>query len=149
MQIQKIRLEGQMTSDKKPSWGNVFQTRGVRVVGWGTLTDGVCQQVLKCSTADLYQTLRITREGEIRNGQFSSDIDAANIVAAIFIATGQDAACAVDGSWSQLTPEYNYETGDLRLSVFFPSLPVGVIGGGTAYPAQRECLGLLNVMGLA
>lgn len=147
MQLQKIFLEGQMTSDKKAAWGNVFQTRGVLVVCWGTLTDDVCRRVLKCSTADLYHSLTITKEGEIRNSQFASDVDAANIVAAMFIACGQDAACAVDGSWCQLTPEYNYKTGDLRLLLFFPSLSVGVIDGGTAYPAQRECLGLLKCDG--
>ena len=65
----------------------------------------------------------------------------------MFIACGQDAACAVDGSRCQLTPEYDYETGNLRLSLFFRSLPVGVIGGGTMYPAQRERLGLFKCDG--
>lgn len=144
LQLQKVIVEGQMTSDKKASWGNVMQTRGVSAVCWGLLTNDICQQVLKCSTADLYQTLAIAKEGEIRNGQFGSNIDAANVVTAMFIACGQDAACAVDGSWCQLTPEYNQETGELRLSMFFPSLPVGVTGGGTIYNAQKECLGLVK-----
>lgn len=147
LDLQKVLIEGQMTSDKKGSWGNVFQTRGVRTVCWGSITDEVCRTVLKCSTADLYQTLAVAKEGEIRNGQFGSTIDSANVVAAIFIACGQDAASVAEGSWCQLTPEYNHETGELKLSMFYPSLPVGVIGGGTSYPAQKECLGLLKCDG--
>lgn len=144
LQLQKVIVEGQMTSDKKGSWGNVMQPRGVRAVCWGVLTDEVCRRVLKCSTAELHRTLAIAKEAEIRNGQFGSTIDAANVVTAMFIACGQDAACAVDAAWCQLTPEFSPDTGDLRLSMFFPSLPVGVTGGGTVYDAQRECLGLVK-----
>ncbi|KAA8645087.1 hypothetical protein EYZ11_007419 [Aspergillus tanneri] len=147
LKVEKILSEAQLTSDKKPSWGNVMQTRGVQVICWGKLTTEVCQSVFRCTSEDLYRTLVIAKEGEIRNGQFGSNINASNIVVALFIACGQDAACAVDGSWSQLTPEYNYQTGELRLSMYFPSLPVGVIGGGTSYGTQKECLGILNCDG--
>ncbi|KAL2783390.1 substrate-binding domain of hmg-CoA reductase [Aspergillus keveii] len=147
LHLQRIIEEGQMTSDKKPSWGNVMNTRGTRVMAWGKLTNEVCQSVLRCSTAELYKTFTIAKEGEIRNGQFGSNINAANVVTSMFIATGQDEANAVDGSWCQLTPEFDYETGDLRLSMFFPSLPVGTFGGGTHYAAQSEMLRLLKCEG--
>jgi len=38
-------IEGQMASDKKASWGNVFSPRGVEVVAWGTLTPDACRKV--------------------------------------------------------------------------------------------------------
>lgn len=147
LRLQRVIEEGQMTSDKKPSWGNVMRTRGTRVMAWGVITDKVSQSVLRCSTAELYKTLTIAKEGEIRGGQFGSNINAANVVTSMFVATGQDEANAVDGSWCQLTPEFDYESGDLRLTMFFPSLPVGTFGGGTHYPAQNELLDLLKCNG--
>jgi hydroxymethylglutaryl-CoA reductase len=87
------------------------------------------------------------KEGGIRNGQFGSNINTANILAAVFIATGQDAASIAEGSWSQLTPEYNHHTKELKMTMYFPSLPVGVVGGGTLYDTQRECLNTLRCIG--
>ncbi|KAL3494518.1 hydroxymethylglutaryl-CoA reductase [Aspergillus germanicus] len=121
LQLQRIIEEGQMTSDKKPS--------------------------LSECVAVHYKTFTIAKEGEIRNGQYGSNINAANVVTSMFIATGQDEANAVDGSWCQLTPEFDYDTGDLRLSMFFPSLPIGTFGGGTHYAAQSEMLRMLKCEG--
>jgi hydroxymethylglutaryl-CoA reductase len=87
------------------------------------------------------------KEGGIRNGQFGSNINTANILAGVFIATGQDAASIAEGSWSQLTPEYNYQTKELKMTLYFPSLPVGVVGGGTLYDTQREALNALGCTG--
>lgn len=39
------------------------------------------------------------------------------------------------------------ETKDLKLSLFFPSLPVGTVGGGTIYPSQKKSLELLRCHG--
>ncbi|THC98273.1 hypothetical protein EYZ11_002275 [Aspergillus tanneri] len=44
-----------MTSDKKHSWSNVAQTRGVPVLTWGVLTNGVCQSTFDCSSGEIYR----------------------------------------------------------------------------------------------
>ncbi|PSN58529.1 hydroxymethylglutaryl-CoA reductase [Corynespora cassiicola Philippines] len=140
-------IEGEMASDKKPSWGNVKDPRGVEVVAWGELTDQACNDVLGCSTERLYTILTTVKEGQTRNGQFGSNVNTANVVAAMFIACGQDAGSVAEASWSQLTAEYDWNTKDLTLSLFFPSLTVGVVGGGTYYAAQRASLDLLQCSG--
>lgn len=133
LEIRDFCEEGQMSSEKKASWGK--------------LTDGVCRRVFQCSTARLHEIMRVGQEGNFRNGQHGHNIDVANILAAIFIATGQDAACVTDASWSQLTMEYDSSSGDLELSLYFPSLPVGVIGGGTLYDTQQEGLRIIQCAG--
>lgn len=147
LRVRRFIIEGQMASDKKPSWGNVKEPRGVQVVVWARLNDAVCQEVLGCTTERLYQAIQILKEGGIRNGQFGCNINAANIIAAMFISCGQDAASVAEGCWSHLTPEYDWTTKELRLTMFFPSLPVAVVGGGTHYATQQESLRLLRCQG--
>ncbi|KAJ3454280.1 hypothetical protein MRS44_018272 [Fusarium solani] len=145
--IRGFLIEGQLASDKKPSWGNVKMARGVEVVAWGTISPDACQKVLGCTTEQLYLAQRTLKEGGIRNGQFGSNINTANIIAAMFIATGQDPASTAEASWSHLTSELDPGTGAISMSLYLPSLPVGTVGGGTAYPMQREALKMLQCDG--
>jgi hydroxymethylglutaryl-CoA reductase len=64
----------------------------------------------------------IAKDGGIRNGQFGSNINTANIIAAMFIATGQDAGSVAEASWSQLTSEIDDETKDLTMTLYLHSL---------------------------
>ena len=63
------------------------------------------------------------------NGQLGYSVNPSNVIAAMFIACGQDAASVAEAAWSQLTAEYDADTKLLRLISYFPSLPVGVVGG--------------------
>ena len=69
----------------------------------------------------------------------------ANVVGALFIACGPDAAHICEGSCGITTTELH--DGALCASVFLPDLPVGTIGGGTSLPTQKEALSLLGVFG--
>lgn len=145
--LQYFVVEGQMSSDKKASIGAVLSPRGVEVMAWGTLTNSVCEEILGIPSHILYRGFMHSKEAGLRNGQFGSSINNPNIVAAMFIAAGQDAACVVDSCWSQVVAEYDVETEDLKISIYFPSMPVGVIGGGTGYETQKECLQILGCAG--
>ncbi|GKU08192.1 unnamed protein product, partial [Fusarium langsethiae] len=142
--IRGFLIEGQLASDKKPSWGNVKSARGVETLVWGRITSDVCQEVLGCSTQSLYATQQVLKEGGIRNGQFGCNVNTVNIVAAMFIATGQDPASTAEACWSHLTSELDPTTGTLTMSLYMPSLPVGIVGGGTGLPMQREALKILK-----
>ncbi|KAK0420385.1 hypothetical protein QR680_014651 [Steinernema hermaphroditum] len=71
---------------------------------------------------------------------------AANPVAAIFIATGQDAAQVVSSSMC-LTSWKKTETGDLKVSCLMKCLEVGTMGGGTILPSQNAALEMLKCAG--
>jgi len=69
----------------------------------------------------------------------------ANIVTAIFVATGQDIAQTITSSacWTVFSAT---DDGDLRVTCTMPCIEVGTVGGGTILPAQRT---LLQMMGCA
>lgn len=145
--VRDFMIEGEMASDKKASRGNVHAPRGVQVIAWGELTNEVCERVLKIKAERMYNFFQGAKDAQIRNGQFGSNINTANVVAAMFIACGQDAASVAESSWSHLTMDLDRRTGNLKVSLFFPSLPVGSVGGGTVYPGQNASLKLLDCTG--
>lgn len=142
-----FQFEGNISSDKKLSWGNVTEPRGVSVISWAVLDNDTCQSVLGVTCARLQKGFRRAQDGAIRNGMIGNNVNTANIIAAMFIACGQDAASILESGWSQLTTELDDTTQQLTISIFFPSLLVGSVGGGTAYGTQREALELINCFG--
>lgn len=73
---------------------------------------------------------------------------AANIVTAIFIATGQDPAQNVGSSnCMTLMEPWGEDGNDLYISCTMPSIEIGTVGGGTVLPAQASCLEMLGVKG--
>lgn len=73
---------------------------------------------------------------------------AANMVTAVFIATGQDPAQNVTSSnCSTGMDTYGEDGEDLYMTCTMPSLEVGTVGGGTGLPGQSACLDLLGVRG--
>lgn len=66
--VNDLVIEGEMASDKKPSWGNVKEARGVQVLAWSQLSNAVCEEVLGCSTERLYTVWMSMRKGQVRNG---------------------------------------------------------------------------------
>jgi len=142
-----FQIEGNMSSDKKLSWSNVTSPRGVQVMAWTILDDETSQAVLGISCARLHRAATKASHSAIRSGIFGNNINTANILAAMFIACGQDAGSVLECGWSQLMTEYDEETRELTLSLFFPSILVGSVGGGAAYPTQREALELIGCFG--
>ncbi|KAJ5611495.1 hydroxymethylglutaryl-coenzyme A reductase family protein [Penicillium herquei] len=148
LKLRKITIEGQSAAEKSVSWRNIIQSRGVSVTAWGTITQEACQKILGISTWDLYELIQNSKEAATRNGQLGYSINQSNVVAAMFIACGQDAGCIAESAWSHLTTEFNDETKELGVSTYFPSLPVGTVGGGTILDTQREALEMLGCTGV-
>ncbi|MGH0125608.1 UNVERIFIED_CONTAM: hypothetical protein FKN15_024135 [Acipenser sinensis] len=73
---------------------------------------------------------------------------AANIVAAIYIACGQDPAQSVGSSNCITLMEATGPTNeDLHISCTMPSIEVGTVGGGTVLAPQQACLKMLGIQG--
>ena len=83
--------------------------------------------------------------GSAVSGSLAFNAHYANMVAAIFLATGQDAAHVVEGSLGITTAESR--DGDLYFSVNLPDLPVATVGGGTGLEVAKEGLNILGVAG--
>ncbi|MGZ4902253.1 MAG: hydroxymethylglutaryl-CoA reductase (NADPH) [Halobacteriota archaeon] len=146
LDVQLVALSGNMCVDKKPAAINVIEGRGKNVIAEINLPRSITESVLKTDPehiADVHYRKNVI--GSIKAGSLGFNAHAANIVAAMFIATGQDAAHVVEGS---TTITSILARGDeLHASVTMSSLPVGTVGGGTGVKTQRECLSMLGVAG--
>ena len=141
-----IAVGGNFDVDKKPSWLNIISGRGRQVWAQATLAADVTNEVLKTTAQKIHQVvIDKCLIGSAISGSMGFNAHFANVVAALFIACGQDAAHICEGSCGITTTELN--DGALRASIFLPDLPVGTVGGGTSLPAQKEALSLLGVYG--
>jgi len=141
-----IALSGNMCADKKPAAINLVRGRGKSVVAGVFLPDGLIQEVFKTDAATITEVnLRKNLVGSARAGSLGFNAHAANVIAAMFIACGQDPAHVVEGSSCITTVDP--APGGLYVAVTLPSLNVGTVGGGTGIATQKECLSLLGVSG--
>ena len=141
-----IALSGNMCADKKPAAINGIMGRGRSVVAGIALSHELIEKVLKTDAKSLHEVnYRKNLVGSARAGAMGFNAHAVNVVAAMFIACGQDAAHSIDGSTCITTVDLT-ETG-VYVAITLPSLPVGTVGGGTGVETQQECLKLLGVAG--
>ncbi len=139
-----IALSGNYCVDKKPSAINFLEGRGKRIRAEVTLSEKLLARHLKTSGAALIEVqYRKNLLGSIAAGAMGSNAHFANVLAAFFIATGQDVAQVVEGSMGVTCVE-PAEGGGVLASTFLPDVPLGVVGGGTALATQREALALLG-----
>jgi hydroxymethylglutaryl-CoA reductase (NADPH) len=137
-----ITIAGNVDSDKKPSKRTHDNGRGYEVVAEVNLSTKVIQETLKTTPEDMMNVASAKlKDGSQIAGALGSNLHAANIIAALYLATGQDAAHVVEGSLTDTTVELTKD--GLFMSVRLPALLVGIRGGGTSLPAQRQCLDLL------
>src|SRR5665647_1621654 len=141
-----IALSGNMCTDKKPAAINGIMGRGRSVVAGIALSHDSISQIFKTDAKSMFEVnYRKNLIGSARAGSMGFNAHAANIVAAMFIACGQDAAHAIDGSTCITTVDLT--DAGAYVSVTLPSLPVGTVGGGTGLETQQECLRILGVAG--
>jgi hydroxymethylglutaryl-CoA reductase (NADPH) len=142
-----ISLSGNMCTDKKPAAINNILGRGKTVAADVTIPKEIVEKKLK-TTPEMMEEVNYRKNllGSARAGALGFNAHAANILAALYLACGQDAAHVVEGSSAITTMEVN-DNGDLYCAVTLPSIQVGTVGGGTSIATQRDCLNLLGVAG--
>jgi hydroxymethylglutaryl-CoA reductase (NADPH) len=161
-----VTVSGNYCTDKKAAAINWIDGRGKGVVAEAIIPGKIVNSVLKCEVEDLVQ-MNISKNliGSAMAGAMGGfNAHAANIVAAIFLATGQDPAQVVESAncitimnkyvfplppsnQTHLTFFSLSVNGNLQISVSMPSIEVGTIGGGTILEPQSAMLDLLGVRG--
>lgn len=138
-------LESGFNSDKKPSRRTLMNGRGHSVTVEFSLNGQILDFLGVRPEAILdFQQLAMTSSQAI--GMLGNNLHLANALTALYLATGQDAACVAENAvaFSQASPD----GGDgLQFRMTLPSLTVGTVGGGTRLPAQRRNLELLGCGG--
>ncbi len=145
-EIENFALESNFATDKKASRVNMLHTRGKRVVAEITLPAALLQSEMRVDSRRSFRSRMMANMGSFMSGAMNNGAHAANAVAAIFIATGQDAANVAESSAAYDFSEV-LTNGDYYRSVTLPSLIVATYGGGTGLATQRECLEMLGCFG--
>jgi hydroxymethylglutaryl-CoA reductase (NADPH) len=97
-------------------------------------------------TADqMFRLWQSTVIGHLNAGAIGYNAHAANGLAAIFIATGQDVANVVNSACAVTSFEPHPD--GLYVSTTLPALTVATVGGGTGLPTQREALEMVDCFG--
>jgi len=140
-----ISLSANFCVDKKPAWLNFIKGRGKRVWAESVIKKEVIEKVLKTTSEKIFEVwLNKCLVGSALSGSLGFNDHFANVLAAIFLATGQDLAHVVEGAVGITMAEIE-DKGDLSISVYLPDLMVGTIGGGTGLGTQKEALEITGI----
>lgn len=144
--VHAIALSGNLCVDKKPAAINVVEGRGKTVVADILIPEAIVRTKLK-TTAKAIEEVNTAKNliGSAAAGSMAYNAHFANMIGALFLATGQDAAHVVEGSLGITTAEDR--DGDLYFSVNMPDLPIATIGGGTRLETANEGLQILGCAG--
>ncbi len=146
-----VALSGNLCSDKKPAAINAVEGRGRSVTADVVIPGELVENRLHTTPKAIAEAnTRKNLIGSAKAGSLGFNAHAANVVAAAFLATGQDEAQVVEGANTITTMDARErEDGvdDLYASVSLASLEVGTVGGGTKLPTQREALDILGLRG--
>lgn len=146
--MEVICVSGNVCTDKKPSAINWIEGRGKSIVCETIIPKETVQSVLKTNVESMVDVhIQKNLIGSAMAGSIGGfNAHAANLVAAVFLATGQDPAQVVESS-NCLTHAEMTKSHDLYMSVTMPSIQVGTVGGGTQLRSQAACLGMVNAAG--
>lgn len=146
MELELITIAANVDSDKKPSQRTRDRGRGYEVTATATIPTEILASVLKTTPDALLKVAHAKLDcGSELAGAIGHNCHAANVIAALYLATGQDPAHVVEGSLADTTVKTANPLSRraITISTHLPSLMVGIRGGGTTLPAQSQCLNLL------
>lgn len=138
-------IEGNLSADKKISNYNIKNGRGINVTAQCVITEEVITKVLRTSSKKILQTYYPSKKLAKKDNMIGYNVNVANAIAGIFVATGQDLACIHESSvgFLKLKPHKN----GLYLELNLTNLVVGTVGGGTFLPKQSEALAIMDCLG--
>lgn len=140
--IRTIAISGNLCVDKKPAALNLIKQRGWYIEAEAIISKNLIEKNLKSSIEQIYEVNKnkIWVGGQM-SGALGFNAHTANMIAGVFIATGQDPSHVVEGSLSSTNIEVQGD--ELYVHVFIPSLNIGTVGGGTGLANQKEYTELL------
>jgi len=139
-------VESNLSGDKKASARAFISARGKKVTAEVKLSAELIKKHLQTTPEAMADYWRMSAIGGVLSGTIGIQGHFANGLAALYLATGQDAACVAESATGvtrfEVTPD-----GGLYASVTLPGIMVGTVGGGTGLPTQRACLELMGLAG--
>ncbi|MBN1182879.1 MAG: phosphotransferase [Bacteroidales bacterium] len=143
--IGQFIIEGNGASDKKVSQYSAEKGRGVNVMAECYLKEEAINKVLRTTSEDMIAYFDTSRKLAQLDGMVGYNINVANAIAAIFVATGQDLGSIHESAHGILNLEKAPD--GLYVKLTLPSLVIGTVGGGTHLKKQKEALNLMKCYG--
>ena len=141
-----VALSGNLCTDKKPAAINAVEGRGRTVTADVVLDRELVRDTLNTTPEAMVEgNTRKNLIGSAKAGSLGFNAHAANTVAAMYLATGQDEAQVVEGANAITTMDVREE--GLYASISLASIEVGTVGGGTKLQTQSEGLDILGLGG--
>ena len=139
-------VDSQLGAEKKVN-AMTYTTsmRGKRVVAEVHLKRDAMKSILKVTPEDLFEALVAGLAPTMAAGMLGCNVNFANVVAAIFTATGQDIATVPESCQGQIS--FRLTDDGMYFGALLPNLVVATIGGGTQLPSQKACLDMLGCAG--
>lgn len=137
-------LEANMSGDKKACGQTFGNVRGRKVSAEVVVPKDITKQVLGCEPQELVEYWQMSSVGGALSGSMGFQGHFANGLAALYLATGQDAACVAESAVGVTRADIT-QSGDLYATVTLPDILVGTVGGGTNLPTQAACLASLGL----
>jgi len=144
--IKEIYVEGNVSGDKKASSQAFNSTRGKKVTAEAIIPADLLDKYLNVTPKQMLDYWTVSAIGGVLSGTMGVHGHFANGLAALYIATGQDAACVAESAMGVTRFDVT-ENNELYASVTLPSIMVGTVGGGTGLPSQKACLELMGLHG--
>lgn len=141
-----VSISGNYCTDKKASAVNGILGRGKYMVAEIVIPSLICQEILR-TTPEKIVNLNIKKNliGTLLAGGIrSANAHFANMLLALYLATGQDAANIIEGSQGIVHTEM--QEGALYFSVTLPNIIVGTVGNGKSLPFVKNNLEMLGCL---
>lgn len=139
-------IESNLSGDKKASSRAFTSARGKKVTAEVTLSAEIVRKFLQTTPLEMENYWKISAIGGVLSGTLGIQGHFANGLTALYLATGQDAACVAESA-TGVTRFEVLEDGSLYASVTLPGIMVGTVGGGTGLPTQQACLKMMKLAG--
>lgn len=138
-------VEANYSGDKKASALGFLTGRGRTVTTTVEIERAVVRHFLQTTPERMHEYWRMSAVGGVMSGTIGIQGHYANGLAALFIATGQDAACVAEAAVGVTRMELRGN--NLFVAVTMPNLAVGTVGGGTRLPSQTAGLRIMGLDG--
>lgn len=132
--------------EKRANARALVEGRGRSVAAEAVVPRAELERATRARPEDLVAIARSYAAGYAQLGTQNWLVQAANGLAALMLACGQDVAYVTESATGYLDLDLTDE-GDLYVSVHLPSLLLGTVGGGSGKGTAHECLALLGCAG--
>ena len=141
-----ISESGNMCTDKKPAYIDVLEGRGFSVIADVIIPRKIIEEEFRVEPETIVELNKAKCfQGSALAGSHGFNAHIGNVLAAMYIAHGQDPAQITEGT--QAITDAAVVDGNLYVSLFIPALEVGTYGGGTRRETQQEALKLMGLYG--